>query len=115
MLLAIDQSDQRPLYEQLAASVRGALTRGELWPGDPLPATREAAGALGVNAETIQRAYRLLADEGLVVSRVGRGTRVRDDIDVDRLALDDAIADLIERAIHLGLSRHELVDRLRRA
>lgn len=115
MLLAIDQSDQRPLYEQLAASVRGALTRGELSPGDALPATREAAGALGVNAETVQRGYRLLADEGLVVSRVGRGTRVRDDVHVNRLALDDAIADLINRANDLGLSRKELIDRLRQA
>jgi len=75
VLLAIDQSDDRPLYRQLARSVRRAVVSGEFVPGANLPAIREAAAALGVNPETVQRAYRLLVDEGIVVSRVGRGTR----------------------------------------
>lgn len=113
MLLAIDQSDDTPLYRQLAASVRRAIADGELAPGEPLPPTREAAGALGVNAETVQRAYRLLADDGLVIARVGRGTRVRDDVDTARLALDDAIADLVTRAGRLGWTRDDLATRIR--
>lgn len=112
MLLAIDVSDDRPLYEQVAASVRGGLVRGDLAPGDALPATREAAAALGVNAETVQRAYRLLADEGLVVSRVGRGTRIASDLDPDRLALGAAIEDLVARARRLGVGREELARRV---
>lgn len=112
MLLTINQSDDTPLYRQLASSVRRAIVDGELAPGEPLPPTREAAGALGVNAETVQRAYRLLADDGLVVSRVGRGTRIRDDVDRAGLDLDDAIADLVARADRLGWSREDLADRI---
>lgn len=108
MLLTIDQSDDQPLYRQLAASVRRGVADGTIVAGDALPATRNAATALGVNAETVQRAYRMLADEGIVVSRVGRGTRVRDDVDRDRLGLEEAIDDLRARARRLGISADEL-------
>lgn len=112
MLLTIEESDDRPLYQQLAASVRRSISDGGLAPGDPLPPTRDAAAALGVNPETVQRAYRLLADDDVVVSRVGRGTRVRDDVDVDRFGLDRAIADLVARARDLGWSRDDLARRI---
>ncbi len=114
MLLTIDQSDDRPLYRQLAASVRRALTVGDLSPGDALPPTREVAAALGVNAETVQRAYRLLAEEDVVTSRVGRGTRVRDDLDLRDLELEDAIDELVARAARLGMDSDQLADRIRR-
>lgn len=113
MLLAIDASDDRPLYRQLADSVRGAIVAGELGPGDGLPPTREVAAALGVNAETVQRAYRLLADEAVVTSRVGRGTRIRDDVDAEGLALDRAIDDLVRRARRLGVSPEQLAELVR--
>jgi GntR family transcriptional regulator len=113
MLLAIDPSDVRPLYRQLADSVRGAIVAGELAPGDGLPPTREVAAALGVNAETVQRAYRLLADEAVVTSRVGRGTRVRADLDPEALALDHAIDRLVDRARRVGITPEQLAELVR--
>lgn len=112
MLLQLDQSDDRPLYQQLAASVRRGIVTGDLKPGDRLPPTRDAAGALGVNAETVQRAYRLLADEGLVASRVGRGTRIREDVDAADLRLDRAIDELVAAALSIGWSRQDLAQRI---
>lgn len=112
MLLSIDHDDVRPLYLQVAASVRRAVVAGELAPGAPIPTTRDAAAALGVNPETIQRAYRQLADEGLVVARVGRGTRIHPDVDLDALGLDVAIGTLVARAHHIGLSREDLAQRI---
>jgi len=114
MLLTIDQSDDRPLYRQLAASVRNALVSGDLAPGDALSPTREVAAALDVNAETVQRAYRLLAEEGIVMSRVGRGTRVLDHIDPVILELEGAIDDLVARAAHLGIDPDGLAAMIRR-
>ncbi|WP_238446127.1 GntR family transcriptional regulator [Salsipaludibacter albus] len=112
MLLTIDVGDDRPLYLQVAASVRRAVVDGQLEPGAALPPTRDAAAALGVNPETVQRAYRLLADESVVVARVGRGTRVRDDLDPGLLGLDTAIDELVARAATLGLGRAELAARI---
>lgn len=55
----------------------GAITRGELGPGAKLPPTRRLAESAGVNHLTAARAYRQLAERGLVSSRVGSGTFVR--------------------------------------
>jgi DNA-binding transcriptional MocR family regulator len=48
-----------------------------LAPGDALPPIRELAGRLGVNANTVAAAYRLLRDRGAVETSGRRGTRVR--------------------------------------
>src|SRR5262249_9773412 len=48
-----------------------------LTPGDALPPIRELAGRLGVNANTVAAAYRLLRDRGAVETAGRRGTRVR--------------------------------------
>jgi len=108
MLIDIDLNDGAPLYEQIASGVRAALSSGRLGEGDPLPAGRELAAALGVNLETVQRAYRLLAEEGLVTSRVGRGTRVADRIDTDQIDLRQHIIELVARADAVGVSVREL-------
>lgn len=83
---------------------------GTLSPGDRLPAGRELAASLDVNLETVQRAYRRLADDGVVISRVGRGTRVSPDLDVARLGLADVIDDLVDRAGRLGLAPAQVLD-----
>ena len=50
---------------------------GALAPGDALPPVRELAARLGVNANTVAAAYRLLRDRGVVETAGRRGTRVR--------------------------------------
>lgn len=108
MLIEIDLTDGTPLYSQIAAGIRRALSSGQLAPGDRLPTGRELAEALDVNLETVQRAYRSAADEGLVVSRVGRGTRVADDVDLDRVTLRRDIEALIETAAAAGITQCQL-------
>jgi DNA-binding transcriptional MocR family regulator len=63
--------------ESIAASVEEAISAGGLGPGDGLPPVRELAGRLGVNANTVAAAYRLLRDRGTVETAGRRGTRVR--------------------------------------
>jgi len=55
----------------------GAIAAGELGPGAKLPPTRQLAELTGVNHLTAARAYRQLAERGLVSSKVGSGTFVR--------------------------------------
>lgn len=108
MLIEIDFGSGTPIYTQVADRIRGAIASERLSPGDDLPPGRALAAALGVNLETVQRAYRQLADEGLVVSRVGRGTRVAPHVDLDQLDLRARLDDLVEHAHALGISRGQL-------
>ena len=72
----IDHSSPVPLYEQVAAAIRRAIAEGEARSGERLPPAKDLAAVLGVNANTVFRALRLLRDEGLVEFRRGRGVSV---------------------------------------
>jgi GntR family transcriptional regulator len=72
----IDSSSPLALHEQVAAAIRRAIAEGESGPGDRLPAAKDLAAILGVNANTVFRGLRTLRDEGLLEFRRGRGVTV---------------------------------------
>lgn len=109
MLIAIDLGSDQPLYRQIADGVEAALIDGTLGPGDRLPPGRELAATLDVNLETVQRAYRRLVAGGVAVSRVGRGTRIVDDLDPQALGVHTAIAAAVDSARSAGLGLDDLL------
>ncbi len=64
--------------EAIASNVEEAVSTGAMAPGAELPSIRELATRLGVNANTVAAAYRLLRERGAVETAGRRGTRVRD-------------------------------------
>jgi DNA-binding transcriptional MocR family regulator len=62
----------------VATDIEEAISTGALSPGAELPPIRQLAGRLGVNANTVAAAYRLLRDRGAVETAGRRGTRIRD-------------------------------------
>lgn len=103
MLIRVDADSSRPLYDQVAASVRADILSGALAPGDRLPAARDVAGALEINQHTVLHAYQQLREEGLVDLRRGRGAVVATGAaPLAELAHD--IDELVRRAAALGVS-----------
>ena len=78
--LAIDRGDAANLSMQLATSLRELILSGQLPSGTRLPASRVLAREQGVSRTTAVAAYEQLASEGLLVSRVGAGTYIADDV-----------------------------------
>jgi 2-aminoadipate transaminase len=74
--VALDITSEEPLYKQVFERIREQIESGTLISGERLPATRELAVQLGVNRATISAAYELLASEGFISGRVGRGSFV---------------------------------------
>ena len=74
LALKLDHDDHRPVFRQIADEVRRSIAVGVLKPEDSLPAVRELARQLKVNANTVQHAYRTLEQEGAVFVRRGLGT-----------------------------------------
>ncbi|MCA1563333.1 MAG: GntR family transcriptional regulator [Acidobacteria bacterium] len=74
MLVDLDPSDPRPVFRQIADEVQRSVALGILKPNDALPAVRQLAAELSVNANTVQHAYQTLEREGAVYVRRGIGT-----------------------------------------
>jgi len=76
LTLQVDPDDPRAVYRQIVDEIQRAVALGVLRPEDPLPAVRELASQLKVNANTVQHAFRTLEGEGVVYVRRGIGTFV---------------------------------------
>lgn len=76
MNLELSRKSKMPLYLQIKDQIKERIFKGELPAGFMLPPERKLADKLDVNRSTILNAYRELKAEGLVESRVGKGTLV---------------------------------------
>lgn len=76
MTIVVDRSSEEPAYEQIAGQLRELIAAGKLTAGSSLPAVRSLASDLGVNLNTVARAYWLLEEEGFVGIRDRSGAEV---------------------------------------
>lgn len=72
--MTIDLDSPDPLYEQVAAIIRRRIQDGSY--EKRVPSARKLMDEFDLSLPTVQRAIGLLRDEGVVVTRVGRGTFV---------------------------------------
>ena len=64
-------TDGVPIYLQIIGHLKAGISAGVVKDGDELPSRRTLSALLGVNPNTIQKAYRLLEEEGLIRSHPG--------------------------------------------
>ena len=83
-LITVDLRDRKQLYEQLIDNVKDLILEGLIQPEEFLPSVRSLARELGINPNTIQKAYAELERQGVIVSLPGRGSMVTSDVNVVR-------------------------------
>jgi GntR family transcriptional regulator, transcriptional repressor for pyruvate dehydrogenase complex len=66
------------LYEQIVQQIEESIVKGNLKPGDQLPAERELAQRFGVSRTAVREAVKALREKGLVEAYSGRGTFITD-------------------------------------
>lgn len=64
-------ADGVPIYLQILTYIKRGAIAGRIHDGDELPSRRVLSALLGVNPNTVQKAFRMLEDEGLIESRTG--------------------------------------------
>jgi len=72
----VDPALEEPVYVQVARQIREAIASGAVPPGAVLPSVRALGSDLGVNLNTIARAYRVLEEDGFVEIESRSGVRV---------------------------------------
>jgi GntR family transcriptional regulator len=116
---SVDSTSPTPIYAQLDRSIRAAIATGELEPGAQLPTVRQLAVDLAVNANTVARVYAQLERDGMLETRRGVGTFVRESPSPQaaRANRERELRELIRRfvgdAALLGFTLSELITQLR--
>lgn len=110
MLIAIDPTDPRPVYQQIAAGIKEQVRQGTLRVGAELPSVRELAGLLGINLHTVRHAYQILQVQGVVHLRLGSRARIAPlrtvppaQHEVEQQVVR-RVKDLLTDAYHLGVT-----------
>lgn len=110
-MITISLDSPVPLHDQLVSELRGLIALGKLQVGDELPSVRQLAADLGINLNTVARAYRELTDAGLLASGRGRGTVVISTVEKtrgpqseSRQRLENSLAGALADAKIAGLS-----------
>lgn len=75
-MFQIDYNSSLPIYEQLVRKMKENILKGYLKAGDSLPSVRNMARQIGVTPNTIQKAYRMLEQENVIVTIRGKGAFV---------------------------------------
>ena len=60
-----------PIYMQIILFVKRGIAAGNVCDGDEMPSRRVLSALLGVNPNTVQKAYRMLEEEGIIESHSG--------------------------------------------
>lgn len=75
-MFELDLRSRKPIYEQICDKIKELIALGEWKEGDQLPAVRSLAKELGINHNTIQKAFATLEREGVIHSVAGKGSFV---------------------------------------
>ncbi len=100
-----------PLYQQLVDTIRNAVKKGELVPGEQLPTVQEMTAELNIARGTIKRAYDELERGGFIEKVQGRGTFVRYQPENSGSRKEQAVAaidKLLNELESMGLSAAEI-------
>ena len=118
-MLVIDKFSRKPIYEQIVEGIERDIVMGILREREQLPSIRELSSILGVNPNTIQKAFGELDRNGIIISGQGRGCFVADHAaEKIRERLTVRISEIESIAVELaraGIDEEKVLEAIRNA
>lgn len=115
-MIQIDLQSRVPLYEQLQEQIIRLSMLGILDENQQLPSVRALAREVGVNPNTVTKAYQQLEQQGIIYTVSGRGSFVSPDVlslqSLRQAALQEVL-DAVDKALSRGVSPQQLLDAIR--
>lgn len=103
--------DGAPVYLQIINFIKRGAIAGTIRDGDELPSRRVLSTLLGINPNTVQKAFHILEEEHLMESRTGAKscmTLPPDTLDaLRREVLSDELRAMARTLRQLGISKEE--------
>ena len=107
------REDGLPVYLQIIRYIKRGVASGLIKNGDELPSRRVLSALLGVNPNTVQKAYRMLEEAGLLQSHSGAKSYMQLDAglieQVRAELLESELGSLVSDMRQMGLDKHEVM------
>ncbi|MBR6338198.1 MAG: GntR family transcriptional regulator [Ruminococcus sp.] len=112
-MITIDIRSRIPIYEQIYKSVCSDIARGVLKEDDKLPGARTLAKELGLNPNTVAKAYSMLEHDGIIYSAAGRGCFVAKTSDGGaHKRLENELKSKLREALDGGITHERITELL---
>ena len=111
-MFTINYQSREPIYEQLYNNVIRLIGMEVLRPHAKLPTVRALASELGINPNTVSKAYQMLEQNGYIYSAVGKGSFISDNvsaIDGKKNEVKNQLGEVIKAASNAGITKPEVI------
>ena len=109
--IRIDFNSDEAIYIQLRNQIILGIATSQIQEGDALPSVRQLAGMIGINMHTVNKAYSVLKQEGILSMDRRRGAVIR--IDADKLyaieELREELKVLLAKAFCKNIEKEEIL------
>jgi len=111
-LFTIDLKNRKPIYEQIIESFKRRIISGELTENTRVPSIRDMARGLGVNPNTVQKAYRELETQKYFYTVIGQGSFIaappEEETSKEVKSLYEKLASIVRELIFRGESKADI-------
>lgn len=110
----IEFDNNVPVYIQILTFLKEKIIKKDLKEGDKMPSVRELAKELKVNPNTVQRAYRELENDKIIITKRGMGSYVTEDVNkIGKMREDIAkeiIVEFSSRMKNIGFNKKQMLE-----
>ena len=116
-MINLDYTSRTPIYEQIVSEIEKYVALGILKEKEQIMSIRELASTLGINPNTVKKAYTILENKNIITSISTKGTFIKENANkVKEDTISNYINDIkniIDKLSKLGLSKEEIIKKLK--
>lgn len=117
MNINLDYTSRTPIYEQIVNEIERYVALGILKEKEQILSIRELASNLGINPNTVKKAYSVLESKNVIVSLSTKGTFISSDVNsIKNTTINNYINDIksiMNKLNKLGLDNKEIIDKIK--
>lgn len=117
LIINLDYQSRTPIYEQIVLEIERYVALRILKPEEQIPPIREMATELGINPNTVKKAYSILESKGVIVTISTKGTYIA--YDTKRIVEEKVSSKFKELKLiigeleKLGISKEEVIEKIK--
>ena len=116
-MINLDYTSRTPIYEQIVTEIEKYVALGILKEKDQIMSIRELATTLGINPNTVKKAYDILENKNVITSISTKGTFIKENAsNIKKQTINNYLNDInniIDKLLKLGLTNEDIINKLK--